>query len=322
MKEQQTAKFNAKASEFPTIFAANCDLDSINNKLEKYIANANKKRPPNFFLKTNQWESQHDLHKTSKLGSGREILLISKSFPNVPLSQIKAIYCELDETYDKTIEFLMERYKDLYQKPILNKKKVERKVIYKPKTIFRDNSKFKDADVDEILKQMTYKEIRAEIMSLASIKKVLQRTAARAKQAKLINQANSIESLGKEKFALYNLYSRASKHHVLQQGRMNNQLFSLDLHGLFLDEAKEVINEQIRFIEENITDLNDNAFKFDRTQKEGKWYVKYPLITGKGNNSKNGESILFKNLPSWLSSRAYYNQPNKSDGSIMLFIKI
>jgi DNA-nicking Smr family endonuclease len=318
LKERKSARFDVNGSEFPSLNKANPSSSIYDDRITRYERILGK--PQTRSRKPNHWDNpndNHGIHKVSKVGSARDIIQLVKQFPSMALSDLKTIYSNYDENYEITKNYLMNTYKIYYQQPtVAPKKKVEKPAIRR-KLVVMDTTINRDADVEEILKTTSYRELRESVIGFNRIRAVLQRTSQQAKAFNKFTQAHGIENLAKDRMNMYNKYSKASRVYLLRQSRQNNELKMIDLHGLFLDEAKEVLVDQINFIK----NCDISQWKFNKVEKGGKTYLKFTIITGKGIHSK-GAPVLFPGISEWFKQKGYSFDAEKSEGKLILYVPI
>ena len=89
---------------------------------------------------------------------------------------------------------------------------------------------------------------------------------------------------------------------------------SIDLHGLFLDEAEEIVMIIIDTVKRILYRKGKN-----RSGKKNNFKVE--IITGKGRNSK-GKPILFPKIKGYLESEGYKVVPGHNNGKLDTFITL
>ena len=178
-----------------------------------------------------------------------------------------------------------------------------------------------DQMVDDILKTHTYEQIREKVNQIMRVKMIIDRTASQAKSMGKHNEGYSLESASKEQLSKLTKLSDASKKYILSQARAGNQFYEMDLHGLFWEEAREVVTEQVNYIWQMINE-NEHKCKFQEKIKDGQRFCKYSIITGKGLHSKNNKPVLYNNLSQFLDEKGIINEPLKNEGKIVVYIQI
>lgn len=325
MQNQQKAqaKNNEYPSDFPSLNASNWNVDSYTSqsKYGKIMDRENKKTPLKISsVVSNGWDSNSSPLKPNP-ASTKEIIKLCSSFPSVSSDVIKTAYNCLNHNFDFTMQFLMQKYKDAYQDSPLQKKP-EMKIRYKISEEEKQQIVPKVSQaVQEILDNYTYAGMRAQVRHLSQIKYILDRTASQAQSSRKYTQAANIESAAKRQTNELNNFSEASKKCLLNEARKNNQLYEMDLHGLYWDEAKDVVREQINYIATEVSN-NEKKFSFKEKTKKGVRYLEYSIVTGKGNNSKNNKPVLFNNLRDYLSEHNMYFEEYLSMGKIIVHIPI
>ena len=325
MQNQQKAqaKNNNYSSDFPSLNASNWNEDSYTSqsKYGKIMDREYKKAPLKIpSVVSNGWDSDSSPLKLTP-ASTKEIIKLCKSFPSVSSEVIKAAFKCFNNDSDFTKQFLMQKYKDAYQDSPLEKK-TDMKTKYKLKEEEKNESMPKVSQaVQEILDNYTYSEMRAQVRQLSRIKFVLDRTAAQAHSSRKYTQAANLESAAKRQTNELSNFSEASKKWLLNQARENNQLYGIDLHGLYWEEAKDVVREQINYLATELPN-NERRFSFNEKIKRGVRYLEYCIITGKGNNSKNNKPVLYNNLCDFLSEHNMYFDAQLLNGKIIAYIPI
>jgi DNA-nicking Smr family endonuclease len=83
-----------------------------------------------------------------------------------------------------------------------------------------------------------------------------------------------------------NLFSKKCKKKLLKERNLKNDLYLMDLHGLFVEEATE-------FVEKRLNQLNSN---------KGKTLV---IITGEGNHSKMNHGLIKEKVALLLTGKGF-----------------
>ena len=250
-----------------------------------------------------------------------EIIKLCKLFPSLGLNYIKGIYSQLDENFETCQQFLINKHKEAYQNIVQPKKKTIKKVL-KPQSNNHEEYKVSyDETVEQILQDYTYQEIRQIVQQLKRIKFIFDRTASQARGSRNYSEICSLENASKEQSSKLEKFSKASKKYVLDKARSGKELIEMDLHGLFWEEAREVVTDQINYISNRISG-NESQYKYINKIKNGRHYVEYTIVTGKGNNSRNNVPVLFKNLSSFLKDKNLLFDPLKWEGKVVVYIPI
>jgi Smr domain. len=220
-----------------------------------------------------------------------------------------------------TKKYLLTKHKEAFiSEPVKHKLTPKKRVSY----TIRKSEQIKimeDETVDQILKEMTYEQIRDKVIQLSKIKLILERTAAQARAFNKYNEVHSLESAAKQQAQFLIKYSKASKKYLLDKARRNNEFFEIDLHGLYWEEAKDVITQQINYVWAKV-DAEESKCKFDEKIINGRRYIKYTVITGKGNHSRHGVPVLYNNLCNFLKEKDILFDAEKNEGQIIVYIKI
>ncbi len=120
-------KVDISLSNFPSLIASNWTEDSFSKSspygkiLEKASNQKVSKIQPSISETWGNEKSNH-VHTGFKPGSTKEIIKLCKHFPSLQLKEIKTVYSMLDEDFEATIAFFLEKKKDSYQ-PVIDKKK-------------------------------------------------------------------------------------------------------------------------------------------------------------------------------------------------------
>jgi len=103
--------------------------------------------------------------------------------------------------------------------------------------------------------------------------------------------------------------------------RRNKEYYAMDLHGLYWEEAREVIIEQINYLSK-IVDPSKGQCKYADRMKNGTRCMEYSIITGKGTNSRNRVPILYNNLCAFLKEKNLMHSPQLGEGRVVVYIPI
>lgn len=326
-QENKSKPVDTSYSNFPTLSSEYNKPNTSKSGYTKLLDKAKTKHEKKIKLnsdKDNNWDSQNphnQIHSGLKPGSAKEIIALCRHFPSLNLNYIKTVYSHLDEDFEMTKKYLLRKHKQAYQvEPIKPKKSPTKSVRYS----LRKSEGLKtveDETVDQILKDYTYEQIRDKVIQLSKIKHILERTAAQARSVNKYNELHNLESASKYQGQLLIKFSKASKKYLLDKARRNNEFYEIDLHGLYWDEAKDVITQQINYVWTKVNEEESNC-RFNDRIINGRKHVKYVVITGKGNHSRHGVPVLYNNLCKFLEEKNIPFDKDKNEGQILLYIKI
>lgn len=172
--------------------------------------------------------------------------------------------------------------------------------------------------LDPELKDETFASLRMKVSKHLKLKLILRKSERTCISLKNYSEANKFKNLANEQESLLNKYMHASKVVFLEKLRRRNDYRDIDLHGLFLEEAMEIVVDQIKFIKNKLAlGLVANcAYKDIKGYK----YLKYEIITGKGRNSKNKLPVLLPSLKKFLEKRKYEFKAFEYEGKIELYL--
>ena len=323
--EQKSTIVNTSLSNFPSLNASNWKEESYTSitPFAKIINKEHSKKQmkiqPNV---PDKWgnEPNNQIHSGNKPGSTREIIQLCKHFPSLPLSEIKTVYNLLDEDYEFSMKFLREKRRTAYQSVPLVKPKTVKKVVRVSNSQGYEESKVRhDETVEQILKDYTYQEIRENVQKLTRIKCILDRTATQARGSRKYSEISRIEGAAREQTQQLDKFSRASKKYVLDKARKNREFYAMDLHGLYWDEARDVVIEQINYLSK-IADGSKGQFSYIDRIKNGQKCMEYSIITGKGLNSRNNVPVLYNNLCNFLKEKHLAHTGLINEGRVVVYI--
>jgi hypothetical protein len=327
-EENKNKKVDTSNSNFPSLSSGNSKSDSNKSTYISLIDKAPKSSQQKIKIRSehdNKWDNynpNNQIHAGLKAGSAKEIISLCRHFPSLNLSYIKTVYSHLDEDFEATKKYLMTKHKEAYNhEPVKLQKSSPKKAVRYTVRKTEEQRPIEDETVDQILKDFTYEEIRDKVIQLSKIKLILERTAAQARSANKYTEVHNLESASKQQAQLLIKFSKASKKYLLDRARKNNEFFQLDLHGLYWDEAKDVISQQINHIWNRVNE-DESKCKFNERIINGRKHIKYVVITGKGNHSRHGVPVLFNNLCSFLKEKDILFDHEKNEGQIILYIKI
>jgi len=327
--EQKQTIVNTSLSNFPSLNSSNWKEESYtaSTPFAKIIHKENSKKvnkiQPNI---PDKWgnEPNNQIHAGMKPGSTREIILLCKHFPSLPLSEIKTVYTLLDEDYEFSMKFLREKRRSAFQS-VLNKPKPAKKIVRVSNNSnaggYEESKVRHDETVEQILRDYTYREIRETVQRLTRIKCILDRTATQARGSRKYSEIARIEGAARDQTQQLDKFSRASKKYVLDQARKNREFYGMDLHGLYWDEAREVVTEQINYLS-RMADTSKGQFSYVDRIKNGQRCMEYSIITGKGMNSRNNVPVLYNNLVDFLKEKRLAHTPSLLEGRVIVFIPI
>lgn len=333
-KEQKELKFDNSDKFFPSLGETNTKSPTKAEYTKKVttLSDPKKDTAPKVVYKnpdenTNQWQNdsaKNLLFQVSKKGSAKEVTKLAKSFPDLELGFIKMVYLLFNEDFETTKEYLRDRFKDSYQHQGTDLKQGKRS-SFKSQAFRSSKGNIRQlqysSEVEQLLKEMSFNEIRSQIAHHRRVRAILDRSANQAKSTKSRTGASELESFSRDETNRIKLLTKASKFYILKKYRENNNVYGMDLHGLFWDEAKDIVHEQISYIRENVPKDRD-AFRFNQKMIDGHLHLKYEIITGKGLNSKEGYSVLFKNLCEEFERANYHYTPMKSEGKLYLYLPL
>lgn len=312
-----------KTGDFPSLGVSNPTTSTAKyakalDSLTKSKASIKYKNSDN----AGQWEIQkHPFFEGQKSGSSQEIFNLMKLFPSLDLTIIRYSYSLFEENYDDTLDFLKRKYSKYYQSsPLKIKKKttVVKPQVSQPKKYYASTELYTTPEVERILREMSFEEIREEYHRHRQIKAILDRTAAQARAGRS-GGLSGLTSISQGETNKIRLLEMASKKYILSKYRANNCLFGIDLHGLYWDEARDIINEQIDFIMLNVLG-NKSQYRYNKKIIDGEEHLCYEIITGKGNHSQGGFSVLYRNLCKMFEAENY--RYKEGDGKIYLFLAV
>lgn len=275
----------------------------------------------------NKWvqPNNNDLFQTFKETSRDEVRGLSLLFPNIGLNYIKLAYIHFGEDPDITKSFLNEYFKNSYKAGgiIENTKQIQKE----QKVALQNNKKeayngYEDytnlEEIDPELRNEGFASLRAKVSKHLRLKMILKKSERTCLVLKNYGEANKFKNLANEQEAILNKYIKASKVIFLEKLRKRNNYRDIDLHGLFLEEAIEIVVDQIKYIKSKLA----MGIVFDGATKDikGMKHLKYEIITGKGKNSKNRVPVLLPSVKKFLEKRKYEFKSVDHEGKIELYL--
>lgn len=173
------------------------------------------------------------------------------------------------------------------------------------------SSKFRNMSGYEM--QTIFSKIRKEINSLQNIYytcSVQSNLAGKKSNYKNLNRFQSYKRKTEKKL---NIFKEESIAIIYEQAKRTN-FTKVDLHGLHLDEAEEIIMILINSIHHIL-------YRKGRNKGGKKNSYKTEIITGKGRNSK-GKPILFPKIRDYLESQGYKIVPASDCGKMDAYITL
>lgn len=330
--EMKSKKYNA---DYPTLSESN---PNVSKDLDFLKTDTYKKKHESI-LKFNDFElndtknkwfnsTNSELFQTYKENSADEVKGLSLLFPNIGINYIKIAYISFDEEFEITKEFLTDYFKDSYQAGaiIKNSKQIQKEQTnmtinnnkYKANPLLSFEETVKIEDLDPEFKNETFSTLRLKVSKHLKLKMILKKSEKTCMALKNYNEANKFKNLASEQDALLNKFINASKIIFLDKVRRKNNYKEIDLHGLFLEEALDIIADQIKYLKNKLALglIADCAYK----DIKGVKYLKYEIITGKGKNSKNKCPILLPNIKKYLERRKYEFRVVEQEGKIELYL--
>ena len=100
--------------------------------------------------------------------------------------------------------------------------------------------------------------------------------------------------------------------------RKQNNYKDIDLHGLFLEEAVDILINQFKFIKSKL----EIGTIYDCNTKDMKGHkcLKYSIITGKGHNSQNKLPVLLPSIKNLLEKKNFEFKGFDHEGKIELYL--
>ena len=279
----------------------------------------------------NKWvlPNNNELFQTYKENSRDEVKGLSLLFPNIGINYIKLAYIHFAEEFEITKTFLSDYFKDSYKAGgiIKNTKQMQKEQLSsqlslkKLKTPLLFSASLDCIDLEELdpeLRNEDFNSLRMKVRKHLKLKLILRKSERTCLAIKNYNEANKFKNLANEQEVLLNKFLKASKIVFLQKLRKKNNYREIDLHGLFLEEAVEIIVDQIKFIRNKLA----MGLVADCAEKDIKGFrhLKYDIITGKGRNSKNKLPVLLPSLRKFLEKRNYEFRCNEHEGKIELYL--
>lgn len=318
IKQNQKSEKNETEylNKFPSLGEAN-EVDPLD--FLKPTNNYKIEEPNNYFSyfqlndPKNYWNSNDDVYELSLV------------FPFIGINYINYAYISFGNKFEITKSFLNEYFK-ISHKPIPIRKNV--KPIQKKKKFATQNIKkqYDDSydfnpiieEIDPELRNETFASLRDKLSKHLRLKMILKHSEATCSRLKNYGEGNKFKNLANEQDGILNKYIKASKVMFLEDLRKRKNYRVIDLHGLFLEEAIEILVDQIHFLRSKMT----QGLLFDCVTKEiqKNTYLKYDIITGKGNNSKNKTPVLLPSLKKFLEKKNYSFKAIDHEGKIELFL--
>lgn len=249
---------------------------------------------------------------------------LSLLFPNIGLNYIKIAYIHFGEDPDITKQFLSEYFKDSYKAGgiVENTKQIQKEQNFlslrkREAPVFYEGVEVVE-DVDPELRNEGFASLRLKVSKHLRLKMILRKSERTCMLVKNYNEANKFKNLANEQEGILNKYIKASKMIFLEKIRKRNNFREVDLHGLFLEEAIEIVNDQIKYIKNKLA----MGVVADCVSKEikGIKHLRYDIITGKGRNSKNKTPVLLPSLKKFLEKRKYLFKAVDHEGRIELYL--
>jgi DNA-nicking Smr family endonuclease len=231
-------------------------------------------------------------------------------------SRIKFFYCQLEEDYNLTREFLLKEFKDMYEAK--NELRITQNKNHSKKNnklVFNDFEWISPfgSEVNQ-LKNMSnneltlyYAKIRERIKEYKKIYCLYSKCLSSSKRSNNHADAANFMSLKKKAEKTINELSHQSIYIVFKKAQ-EEKFQKVDLHFLFLEEAEEVLYMIFECLQYQLHHGNVGGF-FDII-----------IVTGKGKHSK-GMPVLFPKIKEMMI-REKHKILSAKDGRIIISIKV
>ncbi|KRX03388.1 hypothetical protein PPERSA_12667 [Pseudocohnilembus persalinus] len=265
----------------------------------------------------NQWmnDKYSQLYETNDVVEGQDIHELCQMYPQLPPDQIRYIYFDLSSR-ELAEQFLEKKFKTFKVDPVQYRE--QNRPINKPK---QQQQQYKDNSSDENLieleetipyNQNEFKILRASIMNDMRVREVFKRSAAQTTCN--YNEKNKLLSLANGRDYKLQEDMEESRKMFLDKLRKQQDPCIVDLHGFFLIEAYQILDQHILWLQQQ-AQTNDNCKKLTLKQK----YIILTLITGKGLHSK-GKAILHPNIKKYCQDESLQFEDKKSEGKLIIKI--
>lgn len=164
----------------------------------------------------------------------------------------------------------------------------------------------------------SFSSLRNGVRRHLRLKYVFKKSEITCTNLKNYDQANKFKNLSNEQNALLEKYKTASKIIFLSKLRKQNNYRDIDLHGFYLEEALDIVIDQIRYMKSKmelglVTDYaSQNIKKYP--------YLKYNIITGKGKNSQNNLPVLLPSIKKLFERKKFDFKAFEHEGRIEIYI--
>lgn len=266
-----------------------------------------------------------------KENSADEVKGLSLLFPSIGLNYIKIAYVSFGEQFEETKRFLTEYFKDSYKAGAIvqNTRLIQKNSAAAGCRTSKNAAALQEVadegyaenQIPEELRGETFASLRNKVSKHLKLSLILKKSVNTCVALKSHSEANKFKQMAQEQEVLLRKYMSASKVLFLQKLRRKKLNFcEIDLHGLFLEEALDILVDQIKFLRNRLAMglVPDAVYK----DLKGVKHLKYDIITGKGKNSKNKCPVLLPNVRKFLEKRGYLHKSVDHEGKIELYLPI
>eukprot|EP01016_Furgasonia_blochmanni_P014598 TRINITY_DN1769_c0_g1_i3.p1 TRINITY_DN1769_c0_g1~~TRINITY_DN1769_c0_g1_i3.p1 ORF type:complete len:609 (-),score=148.51 TRINITY_DN1769_c0_g1_i3:272-2098(-) len=264
------------------------------------------------------------LYETDKKTSSVELRKLADLFPNLDVVRIRLTYRMLEENFEQTKQFLINRHPEQYVDPLVNpRKQVVRRPPMADRFEERVYSSYEDENFDRELLNLGFEELRRYVNKHNRLYNIFAQAQKAASSVQNHYEMNKFKQMASHHGEQMRQYKLASRHLFLQKLRRNNAAVDrMDLHGFYWEEAKDLVKSQLNYLRNLI-----NRGRIDQTRcaikvRDNQRCLMMEIITGKGNNSVNNNPKLHPKLKDWLSCQEYTFQAKQDEGRIFVYLPI
>jgi len=230
-----------------------------------------------------------------KEGGSKELSQLRQMFLHLSWKTVSDIYQISGQNFEQAMDALLAKG----QKSLPSVKKSERRQSsINDKELMNSMKTLENEAIEEIIKKHTYQEMRERVIGLQQVINIIKRSSRNSNGL----LRHNIESSAHQKEVILRRLSKASQQVLFNNATRDDSFSMVDLHGLYLEEAKELLNRLIAYIQQRIQS-NRSQCKYTEKCKNGRRCAEFVVMTGRGNHSMNRKSVLQKELPSFFDRK-------------------
>ena len=272
----------------------------------------------NMEIATTTWNKcQRNIFGIQTARNEELLLKIHYMFPKVMLTRLKFFFVELGERFKDAIEFLQREFPEYYEPENKRSKFIKYERSDFALGIGANNVEDNYFDfsggildsyshMDNNKLHGEYIQARFELENQSKMCYYLSKCNSVAMKNKKFSQSGDYLNMRKKaELKLANLRQKSIALAYLKFKNTNYQ--KVDLHGLYLDEAEEIVMIVLDKVTKNMLQYGLSTTEFD-------------IVTGRGSHSK-GDAVLFPKINSYLKNQGYQVRASNDKGKLTCTIR-